>query len=813
MHRPAFYLATAFSCGILLCRFCGPTFLVPSALLTLVLAYAGARIPRTYPSTILAVSAAACAGFFACARYERALDRGDLKMIFGERPARVCVRGAILTTSPWEKRSVEKGTPRYRAVELVGVREVETPGAWISARGLVRVTFDCGRPIELACGDSVQLVGTLRRVRGATNPGQFDQRSFWRRRGIEYFMTVKGESQIRCIEPGKARVFFRWIDAIRWRLRRGLEAGIPDGAERQIILAMILGYRENIGDGISKDFQITNTMHILSISGLHVAFFYLALNGLLRFLGVSQRIAALIAIPLIAAYTLITGMSVPVVRSSVMFIAFLSAPFLSRGRDTINSLGVAALVLLAVNPLQLFDVGFQLSFLTVLSILLFAQPITDALLRLWPCSPLPGQLLVSRAERVRWHFGNKLILLGATSIATWIGMTPFIAGYFHIVTLLGIPGNVVVIPAGFAIVCLGFAAALASLVSMRLAAIFNVLDYCVVRLMLVSIKYIGRIPCSWRYVAAPGPVQFGLYYGILAMACFAWSGRWRDDKRRLASIGAVLCMLAPFAFQTARPQLRIVFLDVGQGDAAYCELPGGEGLLIDGGPEAGVFAGRMVVRPFLQGLGRPGVDTVLLTHAHDDHIDGLFTVLREFSVRRLVFAGQAPAFDNCRKLLGIARDNGIKAYRIGRGDRLAEGEGVAITALNPGKGTLNGVRSDPNNDSVALMVEYGKVKILLCGDMEKEAEAELCRCGLPLKADVLRIGHHGGRNSSTEEFLKRVSPKWAVVSAGENNRFGHPSPEALARLRERGCTVLRTDLHGAITITTDGKEIDVSTFR
>jgi competence protein ComEC len=111
------------------------------------------------------------------------------------------------------------------------------------------------------------------------------------------------------------------------------------------------------------------------------------------------------------------------------------------------------------------------------------------------------------------------------------------------------------------------------------------------------------------------------------------------------------------------------------------------------------------------------------------------------------------------------------------------------------------------------MLEYGKIKILLCGDMEKEAEDEVCRYDFLLRADVLRVGHHGGRSSSTEKFLKRVLPKWAIVSAGENNRFGHPSPEALARLRERGCTVLRTDLHGAITITTDGKKIDVSTFR
>jgi len=632
-------------------------------------------------------------------------------------------------------------------------------------------------------------------------------------RGIEYFMTVRGESQIRCIEPGRARWFFRWIDAIRMRLRRGLETGIPDGPERQIILAMILGYKENVGDDVSRNFQLTNTMHILSISGLHVAFFYLMVSGALHLLHVNRRISSLIAIPLISAYALITGLAVPVVRSSVMFIVFLSAPFFSRERDTVNSLGVAALILLAVNPLQLFDVGFQLSFLAVLSILFLAQPIADGFTRIWPCRPLPGQLLVSRAERARWYLGNRLILLCATSIATWIGMAPVVARYFHVMTPLGLLGNVVVIPAGLAIVCLGFSAALTSLISLHIAAIFNALAYCVVWLMLMSIKYIGRIPYSWRYVAAPAPVWIVLYYGLIAMAYFALPGWGREKKERLLLLGTALCMLLPFAFSFTKPQMRIVFLDVGQGDSTYCEFPGGESLLIDGGPEAGASAGRMIIRPFLQSLGRSAVDTVLLTHAHDDHVDGLFTVLREFSVKRLVIAGQAHSFDNCRRLLRMAQANGVKVYRIVRGERLAEGAGITITALNPAREPRYDGRANPNNDSVALMLEYGMVKILLCGDMENEAEDEVCRSGLPLKADVLRIGHHGGRSSSTEEFLKRVSPQWAIVSAGKNNRFGHPSPEALTRLRERECTVLRTDLHGAITLTTDGKAIEVSTFR
>jgi competence protein ComEC len=405
------------------------------------------------------------------------------------------------------------------------------------------------------------------------------------------------------------------------------------------------------------------------------------------------------------------------------------------------------------------------------------------------------------------------MVLCAASIATWVGMTPFIAHSFHIVTSLGLLGNMVVIPAGLAVVCLGFSGAFCSLICSPLAGLsVNWLNYCVVWLMLAAIALIARIPCSWRYVPPPGAVQLFSYYGAVAAGClFIW-GRWRGKERYLLLAAAILLIL-PCACLREQPLLTVAFLDVGQGDATYLKFPGGESLLIDGGPELGVAAGRMIVRPFLQCLGRSGLDTVLLTHPHDDHIDGLFTVLQEFSVDRFVLSGTAPSSDNCGKLLGLAHTRGIRAYLTERGDRLARGDGVIITVLNPGRNPHSGARSDLNNNSIALLTEYGAVKILLCGDMEKEAEGELCRSGLPLKADVLRIGHHGGKNASTEEFLRRVSPRWAILSAGENNRFGHPAPETLARLRQAGCVVLRTDVHGAITLATDGRKIDIHTFR
>ena len=813
MRRPAFYLALAFSGGILLCRAITVESVILVGVLSFAAAFVGMILPRGRLSTVASLTAALMAGLFVCSYRERALKFGDLRQIFSDRAVRLSVRGVLMHSPAWRETAGDQSHFCCKGTSLLSLREVEMPDVWRPVRGRVRVTFLSGRPIPISCGDLIQVNGTIRRISKATNPGQFDRRVYWHRRGVDYSLLVKGETGVRLLHSGWIMGPWRVIERARKRLRRGLEHGIPDCPERRIILAMILGYRGGVGDEVSAPFRNTNTLHILAISGLHVGFMYLMIKVILKVLIVPPRFTALIAISLIAAYAAVTGLHVPVVRASLMFVCFLAAPLFGRRTDSVNSLGVAACILLAINPLQLFDPGFQLSFVAVLSILLLAEPIAGLFLRVWPCAPLAGQLLISRGERIQWHIGRKLILLFSTSIAAWAGLAPLIAKTFHVVSPLGLIANLVVIPSGLAIVCLGFSGAMASLVFPPLATLFNNLNCLVVYLMRRAVMAIGSIPYGWFYAAAPTPLQFASYYGLLAICGLVIVKRGPVKVKPLVLLAAAVIVILPFAFSPEKPLLTVTFLDVGEGDATYIELPAGENLLIDGGPQRGFPAGRMVISPFLKSRGRARVDTVLLTHPHLDHISGLFTVLEEFSVERVVLAGWGDSSKVYRQFLELARKKGIPVYMVGRGDSLAVGAGLKFTVINPGPSLHCGTRSDLNNNSVALLLEYGSVRILLCADMEREAEEDLCSGGLPSGIDILRTGHHGSATSSTYEFLRRVSPRWAIISAGANNRFGHPSPEALVRLRELGIKILRTDLHGAITLTTDGQEISLETFR
>jgi competence protein ComEC len=813
MRRPAFSLALAFCGGILSSQLFGTDCILASAACATCCAFMGAVIPQAYPSTILILSAAFFTGIFTYSCHENSLNHSELRRIFGSRCVRVGIRGILLQPASLSRVSQKRNRFPYKARSVMRVTHVESSEGWHPAQGRIRVTLLLDKPVDLVCGDLVQMNGTLRRMREATNPGQFDSRSFWHRRGIDYLFVVKGSSQIKRIGERKRKKLICLLEAVRVRLRKSLELGMPDCPARRVIAAMILGYRENIGEDVTKTFRSTNTLHILAISGLHVGFVYLLMHALLKVILFPRRFHSLIAIPVIAVYAAMTGARPPVVRASVMFVILLIAPLLGRRRDMVNSLGIAAMAILVVNPLQLYETGFQLSFIAVLSILCISGPIEGIFFNIFPCKPFAGQLHSTSLQKLRWWIGKKGIVLLSTSLAAWIGLAPVIARSFNVFTPLGIAGNLVVIPAGFAIVCLGFLAMACSFFCPALTLALNCLNWLIATFMLLCLRGIAKIPYACLHVATPSALQLGSCYGLIFVVSLLFLKGGVKKVKSLMALTAAILFVLPFAFSHQKPVLKIYFLDVWEGDATYLEFPGGENLLIDGGPEEGFPAGKMVLSPFLRSRGRGSLDTVLLTHPHLDHISGLFTVLEEASIERMVVAGWHDSSMTYRRLLQLAGKKGIPVYVVKRGDYLARGDALEISVLNPGRYLHRQTRSDLNNNSVALLVRYGNVRILICADMEREAEEELCRSGMCVDADVLRTGHHGGVTSSNKEFLRRVSPRWAIISAGRNNRFGHPAADVLVRLREEGIKVFRTDVHGAIMLTTDGRDIAIEAFR
>jgi competence protein ComEC len=468
-----------------------------------------------------------------------------------------------------------------------------------------------------------------------------------------------------------------------------------------------------------------------------------------------------------------------------MFGLFLLASCLGRKREVYTTLALAALVILLINPLTLFNVGFQLSFAAVLSILYLYPKIYP---RLKFLSSYPAGLM-------------------SVSLAAWVGVAPLVAYHFNYFTPVSILANLFVIPLVTIVVALGFLATIFSFF-FPLAQLFASSNWLFLTILIKVIDFFTNFPGAGIRVVTPSLSSVGLYYlGIIGLVNFKRSLL----VRKIVSMGA-LCLIIIFIwgniFVSQDRLLKVTFLDVGQGDSIFIQFPDKRNMLIDGGD------GRFNILPsYLWDEGIRRIDYLVLTHPHADHVTGLVDVLSCFKIGEVWDSGQeftSPEYERFLKIIDSKRT----PYKIVRvGERLNIAPGIGIAILHPQKKFLRGGGSEPNNNSIVIKLSYGKVKFLLTGDIEREAEGLIVKkYGSRLKSTILKVPHQGSKTSSTLKFLKKVSPECAIISVGARNPFGHPYPEVLERLQSLGIKIYRTDKNGAITITTDGKNYRIKTM-
>ena len=256
-----------------------------------------------------------------------------------------------------------------------------------------------------------------------------------------------------------------------------------------------------------------------------------------------------------------------------------------------------------------------------------------------------------------------------------------------------------------------------------------------------------------------------------------------------------------------KPCMRVIFFDVGQGDAILVLFPQGGNMLIDGGEP---IQGKKVILPYLRKRGIGRIDTVVLTHAHSDHVGGLVEILKVLPVGLVVESGFPHTTDLYMEFLEIVHEKNIPYVKVSRGQELTGFSGVKVKFLNPPGTFLEGRGAVINNNSVVLKLCYGETKFLLCADIEREAEKELLRCDLA--AAVIKVPHHGSRTSSTLEFIEKVNPEVAIISVGRRNRFGHPYSTTIEKYGAVGSKVYRTDVDGAIIVSADGRSCKIRTL-
>jgi competence protein ComEC len=746
---------------------------------------------------------------------------------------------------------------RYE-IQLEGV---ESADELVPVSGGLRLTSYAGDasvsfPLLARAGDRVEVLARASPIRNFGNPGSFDQRGYLALQGIHLQGTLRNDRLLTVLDHPRLTISDR-LARVRGQLLRSIDDIFASRSEQAALArAMLLGDRSFVERDRVLEFQQTGVYHVLVLAGLHVG----ALTAFFIWAGRRLRLSLLtrtiLTLTVLATYVGIVEDRPPILRAALMAAVYLCAQLLYRRMDLLNVSALAALGILAVRPSEIGDASFLLSFsamgiigaLAIPWITHTSEPYLHGLEHLsdvgrdvshpprviqfrietraaaaWLAARLPqraaplGQHLLSAPLRASLYFWDLLVI----STILQLGMLAPLAYYFHRVTLAGPFANIPALLLTSLIVPLGVFTLLVSMAShtatLWLAKPLGIL----LSVLGTSVEWFSR----WHRASYRIPEPPLILIVVFAAAAILLSAALRSRRRVWQWISATILLAIatliathPFAPHLNRKNLDLTVLDVGQGDSLFITFPDGQTMLVDaggalgnihsGGMHSGLDVGEDVVSPYLWSRGLKRIDVVALTHAHMDHIGGLTAVLENFQVTEL-WVGRDIDIAVYRDLLALARQRGVRIVHLKQGDTFTRGS-VAGSILWPDETAEHDAAK--NDDSLVMRLVDGTQSFVLSGDIEKPSERKILEENETVNATFLKVAHHGSKTSTIEPFLSSAHPAYAAISAGKDNSFGHPSQEVVERLEAAGVRVYRTDRDGAITATTDGQTLTVSSY-
>ncbi|MBN7772749.1 DNA internalization-related competence protein ComEC/Rec2 [Clostridium aminobutyricum] len=677
----------------------------------------------------------------------------------------------------------QKDEAYYRAI--VKVFQIESIGEINQEKVLINIYGECPDYYDFQ-GKNARFSGTLSLPSPKRNPRCFDYRQYLSTKNIFVIMTVNGSNYEP--EAKAANSIAHWISVVKYDYKRNLYQ-IFDKEIAGLILGMVFGDSNGLEEDLYDSFQKNGICHILSVSGLHVAALYVCVNKL--FGGRRHVCYNLLTLFLLLIYAALSNFCPPVIRAVVMISLHIFAKYMYCKYDMFTGSAITMAVMLFFNPLSLLNLGFQLSFLAIFTLAVIL-PAANRIYESTITAAMVAQVGIAPISAYVFNYFSFSAFVANIPVIFISGILIPISMFLLLLSILG-----------------GF-----GLYSVQLGDFFQIVSVmaeflCKLLLYVNDLVYIEKV--SFIYVVSPTLWQLILYYSFLFFCCSEYF-RICFQRKQYKCIGKILILLVAVSFLFGNcflepfDKAQMVFIDVGQGDCLHIKTPDGKNILIDSGGSATKDIGKTILLPYFLKNGVKKIDLAFVTHLHTDHFGGLQTLTSYIDVEKLcLYEGNEVIEKNVEEMIGISKNEFI--YLV-QGQSIKVGDCVEIQVLYPPEKSIEtykemaGQEGNENDSSLVFRILFNGVSTLMTGDIDCDGEMQLIRSNtgkIPLKTDILKVAHHGSKYSTSEEFVKTVSAKIAVIQVGKNN-YGHPNADIIKRLEQNGTSVFRNDKNGALGI-------------
>lgn len=621
-------------------------------------------------------------------------------------------------------------------------------------------------------GDSLYIEGEFKQPEEARNY-----------KGYNYKQYLKTKKIIGTVELEKAKILKSsngsFIHNIQKYIKDTINGTLTD-EEGNLLLAILLGDKDKLSEDIQESFKTSNLSHMLAVSGAHVSYIILGLTYVLQNSIIGKKNGKIVCIIFLLFFMAITNFTPSVTRACIMAILTLFSGIIYRKSDVYTNISVAALITLIFNPYSLLDLGFQLSYGGTIGIIIFIKRIQE--------------------KKSNSKVINYIKQMALVSVYANIIIIPIMMYHFNTVSLTFIISNIMASPILGIIVITGFLFIIASITVKPLTRLIAIFIKPILSILIKISQICSKLPFSSILVVTPYIFNVISYYAII-LYCIKSK---KNNKCKIIICLLIVLILINFIIYIFPQKLRIFFIDVGQGDSTLIITPDKKTVLIDGGGSDSFDVGEKVLLPYLLDRRILKIDYVLISHFDTDHCGGILTIMEKVKVKNIIISEQAEHSENYERFKKLMINKKIRLIEVKKGDKIKIGRYSEFKILFPPSRLLS--ENPLNNNSIVAQFNYNNFKMLFTGDIEKLAEQQILKTEkAEIRADILKVAHHGSKTSSIPEFIKAVRPKIALIGVGKNNTFGHPNQQTIKNLENIKCRIYRTDLQGEIIIKIDQK--------